>query len=209
MLLIVLPGFGMHAEDFVSQGFIAEARRRAPTTDILVAEPDLDLYLNGAVAGHLTRLVATQCAAGYARLWIGGISLGCFGALLAASQCDAVEGLILLAPFLGTPGLIAEIEEAGGLRAWNPGEIAEHDLERRLLAWLACRAQNAGDKPFIHLGYGVSDRFAAASRLLAAILPPGRSHVLDGAHDWPCWGRLWQSLLAADPFSVAGQAECP
>jgi hypothetical protein len=208
VLLILLPGFGMCADDFVSHGFIEAARQHAPTVDILVAEPDLDLYLDGKVAGDLTSLVATQRAAGYSRIWMGGISLGCFGALLAASGCDAIEGLILLAPFLGTQGLIAEVERAGGLHAWEPGEVAENDSERRLLAWLARLDRIAAGKPVIHLGYGVSDRFAAASRHLATILPPGRTHALDGSHDWPCWAGLWRSLLAADPFCL-GARECP
>lgn len=205
VLLILLPGFGMCADDFVSHGFIAAARQHAPTVDILVAEPDLDCYLDGKVAGDLASLVAAQRAAGYSRIWMGGISLGCFGALLAASGCDAIEGLILLAPFLGTQGLIAEIERAGGLHAWEPGEVAENDSERRLLAWVAHRGRVAAERPLIHLGYGVSDRFAAASRLLAAILPPGRTHALEGSHDWPSWARLWRSLLAADPFRPAGR----
>jgi len=74
-----------------------------------------------------------------------------------------------------------------------------------LLAWIARHDRVAGEKPYIHLGYGTSDRFAAASRLLAAILPSGRTHALDGAHDWPCWARLWRNLLAADPLWLAGQ----
>jgi hypothetical protein len=204
VLLVLLPGFGMRAGDFVSHGFIAAAHRHAPTVDILVAEPDLDLYLDGKVAARLASLVACHRAAGYARIWMGGISLGCFGALLAASACDAIEGLVLLAPFLGTQGLIAEIERAGGFRAWEPGDAAERDPERRLLAWIARCDRAATEKPFIYLGYGVSDRFAAASRLLATVLPPGRTHTLEGAHDWPCWVRLWRSLLAADPFRLAG-----
>ncbi len=201
-LLILLPGFDMRAEDFVTHGFIEVAQRYAPNIDILVAEPDLDLYLDGAVAEPIAELIPAKGDSRYSRTWLAGISLGGFGALLAAGRHRAIEGIILIAPFLGTPGLIAEIDRAGGLADWEPGAVAPDDHERRLLARLKHYGSGAEEWPILHLGYGRSDRFAGASRLLAALLPPDRVCAIKGAHDWPSWSLLWRRIIAADPLSA-------
>ena len=106
-----------------------------------------------------------------------------------------VEGIVLLAPFLGTRGLIAEVTRAGGLHAWQPGAGAAEDEERRFLAWL--REYRAGDPawPRVHLGYGTEDRYAPASAILAPLLPASRVVAVPGGHDWDTWLRLWDALL--------------
>lgn len=206
VLLVLLPGFDMQAEDFLRHGFVATAQRHAPEVDVLLAEPDLDLYLEGAIAAHLAALLRSK-GADYRRIWLAGISLGCFGALLAVERYARIEGVVLLAPFLGTTGLIAEIGRAGGLGVWDPGVIVEDDHERRLLARLKAYAARPETWPALYLGYGRSDRFAATSRLLAAVLPPSRVTEIEGAHDWPSWGRLWERILADGPLASnpAGQ----
>jgi pimeloyl-ACP methyl ester carboxylesterase len=55
---------------------------------------------------------------GYRRIWIGGISLGGFGALLYASRYPED---VTMAPFVGHPHLIDEIASAGGLSRWTGG----------------------------------------------------------------------------------------
>ncbi len=51
--------------------------------------------------------------------------------------------------------------------------------------------------PTLHLGFGTEDRFAAAHRLLAALLPVERVAMLGGGHDWPTWEALWECMLDA------------
>jgi enterochelin esterase-like enzyme len=195
-----LPGIGIRAEDFVVHDFVKTLRAREDAVDLLVAEPDIDFYLDGSIRPRLEAMLAEE-ARSYRRLWLGGISLGALGALLAAAAGRSrIDGLLLLAPFIGVPGLIAEIERAGGLRGWQPGTIASNDGERRVCAWLKTYVENQTDRPLLHLGYGNSDRFAPASRLLAAGLPPTRCHVVNGGHDWPTWTALWTGILATRPF---------
>lgn len=204
-LVMFLPGFDMHAEDFVRHGFVDRTRHCLPESDILIAEPDLDLYLEGTVGTRLAALLRSA-AIGHRRVWLAGISLGCFGALLLDEGPIPIEGIVLLAPFLGTAGLVAEIHRAGGLRTWEPAELAEDDHERRLLARLKSYGLEPARWPALWLGYGRSDRFAAASRLLAELLPPARIFEIEGAHDWPSWARLWDRILAAGAFARANSA---
>jgi hypothetical protein len=199
-LLVLLPGVNIRAEDFVAYDFVATLQGHGDAIDLLIAEPDLDFYLDGSIGRRLEAMLAEE-APPYGRLWLGGISLGALGALLvAASGGINIDGILLLAPFIGVPGLIAEIDRAGGLRTWQPGAIAGNDGERRVCAWLKTYIEKQAYRPNLQLGYGNSDRFAPASRLLAACLPPERCHTTEGGHDWPTWKALWARILDARPF---------
>jgi pimeloyl-ACP methyl ester carboxylesterase len=126
--------------------------------------------------------------------------LGGIGALLhARAYPGGVAGIVLLSPFLGTPGLIAEVAEAGGLGAWQPGEVAANDVERQVLAWLATLRRPPLQ---LYLGYGRDDRFARGQALLAEHLPSDRVVLADGGHDWPTWRGLWRRILALNPFAT-------
>ena len=187
-LLILLPGVDIRAEDFVAHDFVALLQAGSDPVDLLIAEPELDDYLDGTVGQRLVAMLTEQPLQRYRRVWLGGISLGAFGALLAASAAPvAVDGVVLLAPFLGVPGLIAEVERAGGLAAWQPGSVAANDGERRVLAWLKSHLEAASQPPILQLAYGDRDRFAPGARLLVAGLPARQIHEAAGAHDWPTW----------------------
>jgi hypothetical protein len=199
-LLVLLPGMNIRAEDFVAHDLVTSLQTRDDAVDLLIAEPDIGDYLDGSIRQRLEAMLAEE-APSYRHLWLGGISLGALGALLvAAAGRVRIDGLLLLAPFIGVAGLIAEIERAGGLRAWEPGAIASNDGERRVCAWLKASVEKQTDRPRLHLGYGNNDRFAPASRLLAAGLPPAWCHVVNGGHDWPTWKALWTRILDTRPF---------
>jgi pimeloyl-ACP methyl ester carboxylesterase len=207
--LVMLPGAGDRAQDLVEQGFVRALRQRGLGIDVVVADARFDHYLEKSVVAQLERdVIAPLRKRGSARLWLMGISLGCTGALsYAREHAGAVEGMLLLAPFLGTRGLIAEITNAGGLQGWQPGTIAPQDDERRLLAWL--RDYRAGDPalPRICLGYGTADRYAPASRLLERLLP-ARQVMTDegGGHDWPTWMNLWERWLDGGAWDSSPEA---
>ena len=201
--LVMLPGAGDRAADLIRHGFVRALRDRALPVDALVVDAHADYYLEQSVVARLEAgVIGPARAAGCRRLWLMGISLGGLGALSYAREHGAqVEGLVLLAPFLGTRGLIAEIARAGGLSAWHPGDGAADDPERALLAWLR-QAAGAEDAPSIHLGYGSEDRYLAASRLLEARLPAPRVTRVEGGHDWPTWVKLWERILDGKVFST-------
>ena len=206
ILLIMLPGAGIEPKDFAAHGFVHAVHGRRLPVDVVAAGPSLDLYLDGTVAERLQRdIVSPALARRPARLWFLGISLGGMGALLyACARAASVEGIILLAPFLGTPGLIAEVARAGGIASWQPGDVAANDSERKLLAWLKAYRAGAPGQPRLYLGYGRDDRFARGHALLAEHLPPRFVEIAEGGHDWPTWTTLWQQILDRNPFADGG-----
>ncbi len=201
LLLVMLPGAGIAAEDFAAQGLVAAAQAGGQVVDAIAAKPDQLLYLEDAVALVLREsVIAPARTAGYRRLWLLGISLGGMGALSCAAAHDAYfEGLILLAPFIGTHGTMAELIRAGGFAGWCPQTSAATPAERRILSWLQTRLGGAPG-PQIWLGHATQDRFAAGHRLLAAALPQGRTVLVEGGHDWAAWRAAFQALMARIPF---------
>jgi pimeloyl-ACP methyl ester carboxylesterase len=206
LLLVMLPGAGINAPDFAAHGMIAAVHAQNPDVDITVAQPDMGLYLEDGVTQILhNAVVAPALARGVERIWLLGISLGGMGALLYVSAHPRnIEGVFLLAPFIGTRGTTAEILAAGGLTAWRADNSVATAPERRLLLWLQNHLTQAA--PAIYLGYALQDRFAPAHAMLAAALPPARVVSTPGGHDWPAWHGLWQRLLALSPFTGAPHA---
>ena len=198
VLLVMLPGAGIAAEDFAAQGLVAAAQRDLPGLEIIALRPSLDLYLEGNIAPVLHEgVIAPALASGIRRIWLLGISLGGMGALLYASAYpELVEGLVLLAPFLGTHGTIAELTRAGSFDRWAAEGSEATAPERQLLAWLQGHLHGGATSPRIFLGYGERDRFAGGHRLLAAQLPATQVVRVDGGHDWAAWTEAWTRILA-------------
>lgn len=190
-LLLMLPGAYFQPGDYAAHGMID-----ALPSDIEAVEvpPCPERYFDGDVGQWLHHAFVAPSAG--RRIFMLGISLGAMGALMhEQAHPGTVAGMVLLSPFLGTRGLIAEAVAAGGLRAWQQGDIRAGDIERRLLAGVARHLpQN------LHLGCGRDDRYADASSLLARLLPPPRVLWMDGGHDWTCWRALWSQIVRSHPF---------
>ena len=197
VLLVMLPGAGMAADEFARHGMVEAVHARGLAVDIIATGPDLGLYLDGGIAACLQRAVIEPALAqGYRRIWLLGISLGGMGALLHAScYAGQVEGLVLLAPFLGTPGTIAEVAQAGGLAAWSAARSAAVETEKQVLVWLQHFIAQRPAVPALYLGYGSGDRFARGHRLLAQHLPDADVVTAAGGHDWETWRTIWQRML--------------
>lgn len=201
LLLAMLPGVGIKAEDFAAHGLVAAAQAGRHVVDVTVVKPDQELYLDGAVASVLEESVLAPARAhGYNRLWLLGISLGGMGALACATEHpEEIEGLILLAPFLGTHGTMAEVKRAGGFTAWQAAASTATPPERRIITWLQNRLRGAPG-PQIWLGRATKDRFAAGHRLLAAEMAPGQDIEVEGGHDWAAWRAAFAALMVRGLF---------
>jgi pimeloyl-ACP methyl ester carboxylesterase len=204
IMLIMLPSAKARPQDLVQYGFVRAVRERSLPIDVVAVEADLGDYLERSFNEHLTHdiIAPARAARNYQQIWLMGISLGGMGSLIYAREHPAdIEGVILLAPFLGTRKIIAEIVHAGGLACWQPGVIKPDDDERGLLAWIKAYQPAAATLPKIYLGYGTADRFAEASKLLAERLPAAQVVTTSGSHDWASWIHLWRHLLDQDLFS--------
>ena len=197
IMLVMLPGANDRPEDLVERGFVRALRDRGLPVDVAVVNARADYYLERSITARLEKhIVAPMRTRCYQRIWFMGISLGGMGsAAYAREHTGAVEGIILIAPFLGTRGLIAEVSRAGGLEQWQPGRIDPEDDERQLAAWLKMYRPDVSHLPKICLGYGTDDRFAPASAMLAQKLPAAQVATVKGGHDWPTWTVLWKRLL--------------
>jgi len=203
VLLVMLPGAMNRAQDLLGHGFGAALRERDLPVDTVAADAHIDDYIERKVIQRLAAdIIAPARSMGYNRIWLMGISIGGMGSMAYVREHAAdIEGVVLLAPFLGTRGLIGEVMRAGGLRQWRPGEIPPGDDERMLVAWLRTYRADDPALPVVYLGYGTGDRFALASTMLAAQLPASRVLAVDGGHDWQTWKLLWQQLLDRGLFS--------
>ncbi len=188
---------------------MTEIRARHPDVEIVSADATLGYYLRGTLPERLqSDVVAPAEARVAAPLWILGISMGGLGALMQAREHpDQVQGLLLLAPFLGEAEVIRDIQSAGGLAHWvapPPAPLTEKNYSRQLWGWLKAHTGEGerSGKPVILLGYGQGDRLAPAAKLLADSLPAQHVRTIPGAHQWETWKRLLEEFLQ-DPTFLA------
>ena len=191
--VVLLPGVQQGPADFVAAGFDRAVRDSKLPLDVIIAVP-ASVYLTDRswMAALRDELIEPRRAAAQP-LWLGGISLGAFRALrFAADHPGLVDGLCLLAPYLGSRIVAAEIARCDSLQAWQPGVLADDDDERRI--WRYVRDLHP---PVAQLFLGLSraDRFADTQRLLARALPAVCCCEIEGRHEWPVWRALWDAFL--------------
>jgi len=189
--MIWLPGAYHRAQEFEQEGFAQAVKQRRKSIDLRFVDLEMQ-HLNDQYAlERLQSEIIVPARASGASIWMAGISLGGLLALdYASSHLDEINGLCLLAPYLGNRMLINEIA-AAGLAAWEPGELADSDAERRIWRYIKTRV----DSRPLFLGYGRGDRFSGAHDLLAAALPASSVDVVAGGHEWRTWTGLWEKIL--------------
>ena len=197
-LLLLLPGRSDTAADFEKQGFVDVARRSGAPIDLVAVDARFGYYVSKTLGQRLaTDVIAPARARGYRSFWLSGVSMGGIGALIYAQQHpNEVDGVLAVAPFLGDDDVIEEIEQAGGLAKWKvTGKAKPGDYQRELWLWLGRCLPRAPTCPRIFLGFGQSDRFVRAHRLLAAVLPPDQVLEVPGEHAWAPWLQLFELAL--------------
>jgi len=194
-LVIMLPGRGDRATTFIREGFEQAGKQRG--FDTIAVDAHFGYYRERTLLPRLHEdIVLPARADGYKRVWLLGISMGGYGALLYASQHpDLVDGVILLAPFLGSRDAIDEIRNSGGLSNWseNASELRDHEIA--IWAWLQNATQQEEPTPIL-LGYGLSDPMAEAYDSLTEALDPSSVYTHEGGHKWTTWSPLWTKIAA-------------
>src|SRR5262249_52006524 len=120
---------------------------------------------------------------------------GFIGLAFAERYASEIDGLCLLAPYLGNHMITGEIERANGIAAWQPGELAADDDERRVWRFIK---SHSSQTVTLRLGYGREDRFANSHRMMAEALSPAAVRVIPGGHKWPVWSQLWADFLDSE-----------
>jgi pimeloyl-ACP methyl ester carboxylesterase len=196
-LVVFLPGFGDDENVFVDHGFVDALRARGMAVDSISAGATFGYYSRRTVVARLREdVLAPARAKGYEQIWVVGVSMGGLGSLLLSKdQEPGISGVYLLAPYLGDKGLLEEIDRAGGVAQWEPGNVSPDDYQRDLWRYIKRVTQNPQGPPSLYLGAGDEDKLGYGHRVLAAALP--REHVFStpGKHDWGPWSLLWADFL--------------
>ena len=113
-LLVFLPGAYLKPDEFEREGFISAVRERHLAADSLLVDADVSYYYDQTLSERLhADVIEPQRAKGYKSIWLVGISIGGFGALIhELSRPGSVDGIVALAPYLGRRVLCG---------AWFPG----------------------------------------------------------------------------------------
>ncbi|MCH8250648.1 MAG: alpha/beta fold hydrolase [Proteobacteria bacterium] len=194
-LIVMLPGRGDRAESFRTAGFLDTAADHA--FDVIAVDAHLGYYKERNLIPRLHNdVILSAKKDGYEKIWLLGISMGGFGSLLYAEQHPGlVDGIILLAPYLGDPGLASEIVASGGLASWSGEESQFMEHEVAIWQWLK-NSRNESDHVPILLGYGLSDRFAGNYGPLQDEIEGLTIYTEDGGHKWTTWSNLWTRILS-------------
>ncbi|MBS0579401.1 MAG: hypothetical protein JSR36_09075 [Proteobacteria bacterium] len=196
--VVMLPPAFAQAEDFRRAGFAEAVHTRRLAVDLVFADIEASHLTDRSALAQVWQLVAAARAESV-DVWLGGISLGGYVALnVARSHPEALTGLCLLAPYLGSHIVTREVSQ-GALADWSPAPLGEEDDERQIWRFIQTRPALWP----IHLGLGREDRFAERHRVLAQALPSADVDTVPGGHDWPTWHRLWENFLDVR-FNVHG-----
>lgn len=205
---LLLPGTWDYPRDFSRHDFGAIALELGAPLDLIALDAHVGYYKNRSIVTRMHDDFVAPLRARGERVWLVGASLGGVGALIyAAEHAEEIEGMVLLAPFLGDQEVLDEIRRAGGPLAWRPpAEIGKDDWQRRVWKYLQEWHARKGPKPAIYVAYGRNDNFAEGIRLLAELLPAENVRHLPGGHDWKTWKSLWQGYLGQGIFDGCANA---
>ena len=208
--VFLLPGFWDRPKDFARQGFERELLERDLNVRLMAADAHVGYYRKRTILNEMRSAITKERTAGR-EVWLAGNSLGGVGSLILARHGGDVEGVLLMAPYLGESETLAEIRTAGGALAWaptgtpmpgqtlEPGDLDREEYARSTWIWLAdwYRSGQGSDEdsPKIWLGWGEDDDFAVAAEMAAALLPDGHALPAPGGHDWRAWTKNWRDFL--------------
>lgn len=201
-LVVVLPGRG---DDLAALGRakITEAVQSTwPDADVVLSGLALNVYMEGRAPQRLHDeiIVPARGQRRYRETWLIGASLGGIGAVMydRAYPRD-VDGLVLLAPYLGEAPLLNEIAAAGGVAQWQPGPVPavvdKDNFQREAWRHIQSWRETPGRTRNVWVGHGDADYLRAAIPLLAPALPDGHVHVRKGGHAWSVWTPLAGEML--------------
>ena len=196
-LFVFMRGIGGSHRSFEKEGLVGDVQNMGLPFDMAAPNGHFGYYASRTLLVRLKADVIDPARTqGKENIWLVGFSMGGLGSLLYLREHpEDVQGLCLVAPFLGDEPIIEEIQAAGGVRSWSPGDYdPDEDYQRMLWHWI--KDNVGGDAPVpIYLGCGAEDKFAPANTLLAELLPAERVVQIPGGHDYATFKALWGRFL--------------
>lgn len=207
-LVIFLPGFLDGPDSYRDNEFPRQLVRSGAPCDAVGVDLHFRYYSQVGVADMVFEdVIQPAIARGYEEIWLVGISMGGLGTLLTASQYqEHIDGIVLIAPFVGEEHVLREIEAAGGARTWQPAESLAREpwtadnYTQKIWSWLRGYHTDADARPPLYIGWGDDDRLGAADRLLADLMPQDRVFTRPGGHAWATWRPIWEHMVGIVPL---------
>lgn len=192
-LLVFLPGMGDGAEAFYEHGFVQAAQQRYPQLDVVAVNAHFKYYMDRSLIDRIYEdVLAPAQQSGYQKIYMAGISLGGFGALLyQRERPDDLNAIALFAPYLGDDEFYEHLVA-------GTGEPQAVEKPENIWPWVESLGEPARLK--IYLAYGEADKFAVANQALASQLPANNVITSSGKHRWTTWIPLWDELLDKSTF---------
>ena len=193
-LVIVLPGLGEDMADLDRSGMAAAIQKGMPNADVTYALASVRYYFDGGMPRRIhEQVVVPARAQGYRQIWLAGGSMGGGGVTMYEREYPGeMAGLVLLAPFMGSRGVLEEIRKAGGLARWQPGpppaEVTGFNIAREQWRLVQSWSGESGRNRNVWLVCGTQDDLLPASELIAQVLPADHYFKKEGGiHDWTSW----------------------
>jgi pimeloyl-ACP methyl ester carboxylesterase len=224
VLVVVLPGRGDDVDALRKNGIGESIQSAWPQADVLLAGVTMPYYFQGRMPQRLhDEVIVPARKRGYREVWLAGASMGGMGALLYDRRYPTdIDGMVLMAPYLGEQDVIDEITSAGGLAKWQPGKAqdpapadapefkswrtAEREVWRYLKGW---NGERAGRGRRVWIVYGEEDRLNAVMPLLAPLLPDHHILLRPGGHAWVVWTPAANEIFKQIHATDAAVADTP
>ena len=102
-LVVLLHGLGGESANFVNYRTVDQILECRPDANVYGADSHFGYYRERIIVERLRQdVIAPARARGITQIWLAGVSLGGFGSLVyRLDHADDVEGVILVAPYLG------------------------------------------------------------------------------------------------------------
>jgi hypothetical protein len=198
---LLIPGRADDLDAMRRSGMPEAIHAAWPDADVLLAEVTLGYYMQGRAAERLHDEVIAPARerGGYREVWLAGASMGGMGVLMYDQRYPGeMDGLVLLAPYLGDAKLLREIGDAGGVAQWDAGpqqtmdpDNWQRELWRHIQRW----SRNPEEASRVWLAYGDRDRLRKAMPLLITALPQDHVLMRKGGHTWTVWSPATGEVL--------------
>ncbi|MFT6082863.1 MAG: pimeloyl-ACP methyl ester carboxylesterase [Planctomycetota bacterium] len=199
-LVVMLPGMGDGPSYYESHGLVEMVQKANPRFDVICADSHFGYYRQESIVERLHLDVIQPVAGRYEHIWLVGISLGGLGCVAYTDDHpEQIDGVILMAPFMGSDEVIDEVRKAGGPRMWTrptdtDATTGSETRFRDVWVWYQNVLMQPATSPKLLLGYGEQDRFAETIAMVATELPAAQVLTRPGGHKWTVWKQLFAEL---------------